>query len=243
MAIDTTRTVREFALEVPASVEVFEKLGVDYCCGGDKRLADACAAAGVPVEKVTAALESLKPAGSTPRASATDWNGRSLSELIAYITGTHHVYVRTQIPTITVLLDKVVEKHGPNHPELATIRENFDALAQELTAHLMKEEQILFPYIVSNEGSSAKGKPAAPSCFGSVENPIRMMRYEHDSAGEVLRGMRQMTSGYRVPEDACTSYQRLYRLLEEFEADLHQHIHLENNILFPRAMRAEGLAA
>ena len=239
MAIDTTRTVREFVLKVPASLEVFEKLGVDYCCGGDKRLADACAAAGVPLEKVTAALESLKSAAPLRTNADTQWSERSLSELVAHISGTHHVYVRTQIPAITALLDKVVEKHGPNHPELAGVRESFTALAQELTMHLMKEEQILFPYIVRSEAKV----PAAPSCFGSVENPIRMMRHEHDNAGEVLRGMRQMTSGYRVPEDACTSYQRLYRLLEEFEADLHQHIHLENNILFPRALEAEGLAA
>jgi regulator of cell morphogenesis and NO signaling len=240
MAIDNTRTVREIALEVPSSVQVFESLGIDYCCGGERRLSEACAAAGVPVEKVNAALQSLNTDSQSRTMPAAQWTGRPLSDLVGHISGTHHVYVRAQIPTITALLDKVVEKHGGNHRELATLRDSFAALGEELTMHLMKEEQILFPYIIR---SDTGGQAAQPSCFGSVENPIRMMRFEHDNAGEALREMRRLTSGYRVPEDACTSYRALYRLLQEFEADLHRHIHLENNILFPRALEAAGVVA
>jgi regulator of cell morphogenesis and NO signaling len=166
-----------------------------------------------------------------------------LYELIENIKSTHHAYVREQIPNLEALLDKVTAKHGKNHPELGGVRQTFTALAEELTLHLMKEEQILFPYIVRGEESSAQHEPAPPSCFGSVENPIRMMMSEHDQAGEALREMRRLTADYKLPEDACTSFRALYRLLQEFEADLHQHIHKENNILFPRAIQVCRVAA
>lgn len=246
MAIDTTKTIREFALEIPTSVEVFEKLGIDYCCGGQKPLGEACIAAGLKLENVAAALDALqgqqqsRAEGGKDR--ARDWTKESQENLIAHITGKHHAYVKQQIPAIESLLGKVIAKHGANHPELTTVDDTFAALAEELTMHLMKEEQILFPYIARAEESSMQHEPAPPSCFGSVENPIRMMLSEHDSAGEALREMRKATSGYTAPSDACTSFRALYILLQEFEADLHQHIHLENNILFPRALQAAGLA-
>jgi regulator of cell morphogenesis and NO signaling len=242
MAIDTTKTIREFALEFPASVQVFEKLGIDYCCGGQKPLGEACSAAGLKLENVAAALSTLKDQQESRTESGTDWTREPLEDLIAHITGKHHVYVKQQIPAIRSLLEKVTAKHGANHPELATVDDTFSALADELTMHLMKEEQVLFPYIARAEESSMQHEPAPPSCFGSIGNPIRMMLSEHDSAGGALRKMRQATSGYTAPEDACASFRALYALLQEFEADLHQHIHLENNILFPRAMQTAGLA-
>ena len=242
MAIDTTKTIREFALELPASIQVFEKLGIDYCCGGQKPLGEACSAAGVKLENVAAALDALKGQQQSRTESGTDWTKESLENLIDHITGKHHVYVKQQIPAIQSLLRKVTAKHGANHPELATVDDTFAALAKELTTHLMKEEQILFPYIARAEEASLQHEPPPPSCFGSVENPIRMMLSEHDSAGGALREMRKATSGYTAPEDACTSFRALYALLQEFEADLHQHIHLENNILFPRALHPAGSA-
>ena len=243
MAIDTTRTVREFVLELPSSTNVFEQLGIDYCCGGQKPLAEACAAAGTKLDSLTATLERLQAEQQTRNAPAGNWTTEPLYDLIEHIKRTHHAYVREQIPNLEALLDKVTAKHGKNHPELGGIRQTFAALANELTPHLMKEELILFPYIVRGEESSLQHEPAPPSCFGSVENPIRMMISEHDHAGEALREMRRLSADYKLPEDACTSFRALYRLLQEFEADLHQHIHKENNILFPRAMRVCRAAA
>jgi len=245
MAIDTTKTIREFVLELPSSIQVFEELGIDYCCGGQKPLGEACTA-GVKLENVVAALDALQGQQQSRAEDgqnlAKDWTRESLEDLIDHITGKHHVYVKQQIPAIQSLLRKVTAKHGANHSELAIVDDRFAALADELTMHLMKEEQILFPYIARAEDASLQHEPAPPSCFGSVENPIRMMLSEHDSAGDALREMRKATSGYTVPEDGCTSFRALYALLQEFEADLHQHIHLENNILFPRALQTAGLA-
>ncbi len=243
MAIDTSKTVREFVLELPSSTNVFEQLGIDYCCGGQKPLAEACAAAGKKLGPLTAMLERLQSEQQTRTAPANDWATKPLYDLIENIKSTHHVYVREQIPNLEALLDKVTAKHGENHPELANVRDKFDALAEELTLHMLKEEQILFPYIARSEESSVQHEPAPPSCFGSVENPIRMMMSEHDSAGEALREMRRLTADYKLPEDACTSFRALYKLLQEFEADLHQHIHKENNILFPRATQVCRAAA
>jgi regulator of cell morphogenesis and NO signaling len=243
MAIDTNKTVREFVLELPSSTNVFEQLGIDYCCGGQKPLAEACTAAGVKLDNLTAMLERLQSEQQTRTAPVNNWATEPLYNLVEHIKSTHHAYVREQIPNIEALLDKVTAKHGENHPEITGLRDKFGALAEELTLHLMKEEQILFPYIARSEESSVQHEPAPPSCFGSVENPIRMMMSEHDSAGEALREMRRLTANYKPPEDACTSFRALYKLLQEFEADLHQHIHKENNILFPRATQVCRVAA
>jgi len=129
--------------------------------------------------------------------------------------------------------------HGRNHPELLTVQELFSALSEELQVHLMKEEQILFPYVLRMEESVLAGEPAPPAMFGTVMNPIRMMMQEHDGAGEGLRALRRTTGEYQVPDDACISYRTLYDALQNFEKDLHQHIHLENNVLFPRASAME----
>jgi regulator of cell morphogenesis and NO signaling len=227
-----SKTVREVVLENPGAVRVFQELGIDYCCGGQKPLDEACAAANVSVDEVLAKMEAgmRVPAAGAPQ----DWQRESLSRLIEHIHGVHHGFVRRESPRILALLEKVCGVHGAHHPELLQVREAFTALAGELSAHLMKEEQMLFPYIAGAERGSA---PAA--CFGSVQNPIRMMMFEHDNAGAVLRELRRLTNDYAVPSDACPSYQTLYQALREFEADLHQHIHLENNILFPRAVALE----
>ena len=237
MTTIATKTVREVALENPAATRLFEQLGIDYCCGGHKPLDEACAAASVPVEKVLAQLE--EAANAHGRQPGKDWQQESLTALIEHITNTHHVFVRTEAPRILALLEKVCGVHGANHPELHQVREQFSALAQELGNHLLKEERILFPYVAGAEQQLASGAKAPASCFGSVQNPIRMMMFEHDSAGQVLRELRRLTNNYAVPGDACISYQTLYQALQGFEADLHQHIHLENNILFPRALALE----
>jgi regulator of cell morphogenesis and NO signaling len=144
-----------------------------------------------------------------------------------------------EIARLGPLFDKVCSVHGKNHPELLQVRASFQGLAQELTMHMMKEEMVLFPYVIRMEGAVVQNEPVLPPPFGSVRNPVSMMEHEHDSAGNALRAMRLASSGYAPPPDACVSYQTLYQALADFEADLHQHIHLENNILFPCAIAME----
>jgi len=144
------------------------------------------------------------------------------------------------IPQVTALLAKVKGKHGGNHPELAKIEEEFFGVAQEMYAHMQKEEQILFPYIERLERAEEGKEEIEPPFFQTVRNPVHMMMQEHDSAGEALKTMRKLSSGYHAPTDACESYREAYRSLEEFEADMHTHVHLENNILFPRAVQLEA---
>ena len=238
MSVTAEKTVRELALENPAATRIFEKLGIDYCCGGNQSLDDACRAVNLPLDQV---LDSLEMAEQAARSAQKfhDWQREPLADLIAHINGTHHKYTREEIARLGPLFVKVCSVHGQNHPELAEIRAVFAGLAQELTMHMMKEEMVLFPYIVRMEESVIQNEPIVPPPFGSVQNPVSMMEHEHDSAGAALRAMRQASSSYSAPPDACISYQTLYKALAEFEADLHQHIHLENNILFPRAIAME----
>jgi regulator of cell morphogenesis and NO signaling len=236
MSIDTMKTVREVAVEFPGATRIFEKLGIDYCCGGGKALDEACLAAGVSADDVIALLEE---AGSTA-AEARDWNAAPLSELVAHIVTRHHGFTREELVRVSNLLAKVCSVHGENHPELHRLHTVFQELKHELTSHMLKEEQVLFPYIENLETAVRRGEPVPTPFFGTVRNPVRMMMQEHDDAGQALRDLREVSSNYQVPADGCISFRTLYQALEEFERDLHQHIHLENNILFPRATELEA---
>ena len=229
---DTTKTVREFATQVPQAVRVFEKMGIDYCCGGGKSLADACQQASISVDDV---VQSLLESPSFAAASS-DWRQARLSDLADHIVAKHHGYVKQELPRLEQLLNKVASKHGANHPELKKVKAVFTQLNDELTSHLMKEENILFPYVKQLESPAHM----RPPMFGTVKNPIHMMEIEHDSAGDAMRELRKLTNNFTAPEDGCFSFRTLYQGLTEFEADLHQHIHLENNILFPRAIELEA---
>jgi len=240
MSLTTEKTVRELALENPHATRVFEKLGIDYCCGGNRSLEDACAALSLNADHVWKALESAEPAADS--GSSLKWQSMPLADLIDHIVSTHHKYTREEIARLNLLFEKVCRVHGKNHGELLQIRETFRGLSAELTMHLQKEEMVLFPYIKRMEEAVLQKDPILPAPFGTVENPVRMMTQEHDSAGEALRHMREASCGYQAPADACVSYQTLYRALEGFEADLHQHIHLENNVLFPGAIQLEAAA-
>jgi regulator of cell morphogenesis and NO signaling len=224
MSVSTARTVRELAVEIPEATRIFEKVGIDYCCGGGKSLEEACAAANLSVDEVLDSLE-LAEQGARAKQKDRNWQTEPLADLVAHINGTHHKYTREEIARLGPLFAKVVSVHGKNHPELQHLRAVFGGLAQELTMHMMKEEAVLFPYIVRMEESVIQREPVLPPPFGSVQNPVAMMMHEHDSAGEALR--------------SCISYQTLYKALGDFEKDLHQHIHLENNVLFPRAIEME----
>jgi len=238
MSVMTASTVRELVVENPAATRVFEKFGIDYCCGGTQPLDQACVKAGISVDQVMDALEMEEETARTAK-QIHDWQSEPLSELVAHIENTHHKFTREETVRLNALLNKVCSVHGKNHPELFEIKSTFAALAQELTTHLMKEEMVLFPYIVRMEEAVIQREPVLPAPFGAVENPVAMMEHEHESAGNALRAMRKSSSDFALPADACVSYQTLYTALEAFEADLHQHIHLENNILFPRAIAVE----
>lgn len=241
MTIDTQRTVAEIALEKPQAAAIFEKLGIDYCCGGRKPLEAACAAAGIDVNHITELLERTDNTGQS-HPGTENWSEQSLASLINHIVQKHHAYCREECLRLEPLLAKVVSKHGEHHPELHQIQELFFSLRNELSMHLMKEEQMLFPYIISLE-ESAKHKSVPPRApFGTVQNPIRMMVQEHDNAGHLTKEIRGLAQNFVTPEEACNSFKALYQGLEAFEADLHQHIHLENNLLFPRAIALEDAA-
>lgn len=239
MTLSTTTTVREWAVDMPGATRIFEKFKIDYCCGGSTPLARACEKAGVGVGEVVRLLGEAGNSESEGDVS-TDLQTLSLTELTAYIVNKHHVFTREEIERLQALLAKVCSVHGENHTELFRLNAVFQKLCAELEPHMMKEERMLFPYIVAmEEAVTGKSAPPRPP-FGTVRNPVRMMMYEHDAAGDLLREMRQLSNGYATPPDVCISYQTLYQALEAFEQDLHQHIHLENNILFPRALELEN---
>ncbi len=233
--INSEMTVRDVAIQLPESTRLFESLKIDYCCGGNQPLGQACTSAGVDVDDV---MEML--AGVEQSNEAKDFQNTSLPELITHILDTHHVFTKSEMDRLQLLADKVLNAHGGNHPELVHLDELLTRLCDDLKPHMFKEEQILFPYInaLVQAADQNRAVPFAP--FGTVKNPIRMMTMEHDTAGEILRELRALTSDYKVPADACISYQTLYQALENFEKDLHQHIHLENNLLFPKALELEN---
>ena len=197
MSMTAEKTVRELALENPAATRVFEKLGIDYCCGGNKSLEEACRAANLSMDEV---IDSLEMAEQSARAVQKDrnWQTEPLADLVAHIKNTHHKYTREEMARLGPLFDKVCSVHGKNHPELQQVRASFQGLVQELTTHMMKEERVLFPYIVRMEESVIQKEPVLPPPFGSVQNPVSMMEHEHDSAGNALRAMREASGGYTL---------------------------------------------
>ncbi len=231
------KTVREIAVESPESVRVFESLGIDYCCGGKRPLSDACSHARVDVDRVLELLATASRDSQAPEAGG--WDQKPLGDLIVHIVETHHGFVRRETPRIASLLTKVAAKHGPLHPEINQIEPLFTAIGQELATHMLKEEQVLFPYIARMEQATLSGNPLPEAFFGSVQRPIANMVAEHDDAGALLSQIRELSHGYTAPNGVCPTFLALYAGLEEFERDLHQHIHLENNILFPRAIEME----
>ena len=237
MNLNPNTTVRELAAEIPGATRVFEKAGIDYCCGGTRPLADACASAGVTLKEMMSSLELAE--ASANASDEPDFAAMSPGKLIEHIVQKHHVFTRDEIRRLGFLIEKVYGAHGANHPELEKIRAIFKSLSAELEPHMMKEEMVLFPYIRNMEDAASEGKTLGAPPFGTVVNPVRMMTVEHEAAGYLLQQLRDLSSNYAVPSDACISYSTLYEALEAFEKDLHQHIHLENNILFPRALEME----
>jgi regulator of cell morphogenesis and NO signaling len=239
MLLDRTKTVRELAIEMPNATRIFEKAKIDYCCGGNRPLDEACTQAGVDIEELVRQLSEDEPTSSLA-VEAEDFKAGSLAELANHIVNKHHVFTRDECLRLTGLLEKVCGVHETNHPELREIQTNFGSLRAELEPHMLKEEGILFPYITRLETAVHEDTPIPFAPFGSISNPIATMMREHDAAGDILKTIRQLSGNFALPEDACFSYRTLYSALEELEADLHQHIHLENNILFVRAVEIEN---
>ena len=234
----TATTVRDIAATSLAAVRVFEKLGIDYCCGGKRPLVDVCREKGYDADAVQ---KQLDDAMAQAPATGRDWSVEPLTDLIQHIVSTHHAYLERELPAIQTRLDKVYRVYNERHgPTLIGLPEVFNALRAELESHLRKEETILFPAIAAYEAALKSGESLPRVPFGSVANPIAMMNDEHESAGEALANIRAITHGFEVPEYACVTYRALISGLEELERDLHLHIHLENNILFVRAERLEA---
>lgn len=231
-------TVRDIAANSLAAVRVFEKFGIDYCCGGKRPLADVCREKGYDAASIQGELDAAMAAASD---AERDWSASPLSVLIEHIVTTHHEYLRQELPAIEQRLEKVYRVYNQRYgPTLTGLPEVFDGLKAELETHLMKEERILFPAIVAFENAISIGQPLPRTPFGTVANPIHMMEDEHESAGQALARIRQITADFAVPEYGCVTYKALMSGLDELERDLHMHIHLENNILFPRAERLEA---
>lgn len=229
--------VNEIALSKPGARRVLEDAGVDYCCGGGKSLHDACLQAGVTTDEI---LKRLRQNSELAGPGDTEWTSAPLADLTRHIRQRHHQYVRDSIPRVRALLAKIREKHGQKHSEIEEIGKLFEDVAREMTAHMQKEEQILFPYIDALDRCANGQSALEPPFFQTVRNPIYSMMKEHDAAGELVRQIRKASNAYQAPADACASYQATYQELRQFEEDLHLHVHLENNILFPRAVELEA---
>jgi regulator of cell morphogenesis and NO signaling len=230
-------SVRDIAAGSPDAVRVFERLGIDYCCGGKRLLADVCREKGLELQEVAHEIETAAAARRTPE---RDWNVAPLTGLIRHIVGTHHEFLRRELPLIGARLEKVYRVYNESYgPTLVGLPEVFGALHGELDLHLRKEEMILFPAIETFEAAAVEERPLPQTPFGPIANPVRMMESEHDSAGGALARIREITQNFSAPAHACETYRALMASLEGLEHDLHTHIHLENNVLFPRAMRLE----
>lgn len=242
MSIVAGMPIREIVAELPSSVAVLEGLGIDYCCGGDQTLEQACLRQGLSVGEVVTTLEASERSTRSGGPEQRDWKSEPLAELISIIINKHHQFTWQTLRELGPLFEKVCAKHGDNHPELRAVHRAVRDLEAELTAHMFKEETILFPSITQMEEAARKGGPQPSLFFGSLQNPVSVMIRDHDHAGENLKRIHDLTAGYAPPPDACASYRALFEKLKALEQDLHYHIYLENYLLFPRALAMDKAA-
>jgi regulator of cell morphogenesis and NO signaling len=235
-----TMTIGEIVAADYRAAAVFQRHGIDFCCQGARTLERGCREAGVDTEAV---LREIDAATASPAGSLPQFNTWPLGTLVEHIVATHHHYVRRMLPVMLAHARKIADVHGGRHPELPRVAALVEQVADDMTDHMIKEEQILFPYIVALEQASAAGQPAPLAPFGSVDTPIHKMEAEHESAGHAMLEIRELTDRYTAPADGCTTYAVCLQELEAFERDLHTHVHLENNILFPKASALEASIA
>ncbi|MBW8049142.1 MAG: iron-sulfur cluster repair di-iron protein [Cytophagales bacterium] len=231
------KTIAELVSNDYRKAEVFRSFGIDFCCGGKRTVEEVCEKKKINYDDLKDKLRKIEQKSPPPeQINFKDWN---MDLLVDYIVNEHHKYVRDNIPLLLEYTQKVAKVHGNANPEVVQIAELFKEIAEELDQHMMKEESILFPYIKQLAEAETNCTPIDHPPFGTVQNPIRMMELEHDHAGEVIKEIRKLSNGYIPPDYACNTYQVSYFKLKEFEEDLHRHIHLENNILFPKAITLE----
>ncbi|MBD81514.1 MAG: iron-sulfur cluster repair di-iron protein [Crocinitomicaceae bacterium] len=228
-------TIAEIVADNYKTADVFKQHGIDFCCGGKKTVETVCEQKGIDFttlsEELSAVFNEKKP--------TEDFNSWELDFLIDYIANTHHKYIESNVPLIQEYADKVARVHGHHYIEVVEIAHLFREISAELIPHMKKEELILFPNIKRMVVSIRNNEPVLPAPFGSIQNPINMMEAEHDGAGDIIKKIAELSNNFQPPAEACNTYRVLYAKLQEFQDDLFQHIHLENNILFPKAIELE----
>lgn len=232
---DGQETIGEIAVKDLRKVEVFKKYGIDFCCGGKKTIAEVCAEKNIDATKVQTELRNIETENKAGNISYNDWSIDFLSD---YIINTHHLYVRKYLPELMTYASKVAQVHGTQHPELLPIQKLVMEISKELTEHLVQEENVVFSYI-KKIAEARKGSLPLIKKGKDLEGLIEELEREHDQVGRAFDKIRELSKDYLIPNDACASYKLLFKMLQEFEDDLHLHIHLENNILFPKAIEME----
>ena len=235
MVISNEKTVADYVTENIKTAHVFKKYGIDFCCGGGISVEKACAKKNVDLTKLEKELSEV----DVVKDLIEDYDKWDLDFLIMYIENVHHTYVKENLPLISQYSNKVAKVHGHHYKELQQVNKLFHEVANELITHLQKEEQVLFPFIKQLVTAKKTGSNEVAASFGTVNTPIKMMEHDHENAGDTFKEIARLTNNYSPPVEACNTFKALYAKLEEFEQDLHQHIHLENNILHPKAIELE----
>jgi regulator of cell morphogenesis and NO signaling len=236
MNITPQTQVSEIVVHNPASTRIFHRHGIDFCCGGKRRLSEVCAERQLDVEQIRREIATLDPS----EAEEKDWSAEPLAAIVEHILARYHHPLQEELPRLRVMAQKVVRAHGASFPAMIPpLQQRLNELADDLETHMLKEERVLFPYIVALEEAAAAGRTLPRSPFGTVANPIAVMEADHDEAGRLLAEMSRLTGGYQLPEGACNTFRALFHGLAELEREMHLHVHLENNVLFPRAAAME----
>lgn len=230
------QTVGDIVADDFRTAGVFKKYGLDFCCGGGRKLTEACEKKGINIDEIVKELDDLNGSGNDMQ----NYKNWSPEFLVDYIINNHHHYVRTKLPEIKAYAKKVAKVHGNSYPELNEMLEIFFTLKDEMLSHLQKEETILFPYIKKLRKAQTNGEPITPELqLSTAAQAVAMMEDEHEEAGELMFSLEKLSNGFTPPEDACTTFRVYFQNLEAFQNDLHKHVHLENNILFPKALMLE----
>jgi regulator of cell morphogenesis and NO signaling len=237
MSVRPEDRVADLASKHPATIRVFQSHGIDFCCGGKRPLGEVCEERGLDLPGLTRELEAALAAPGEP---GFDWERAPLREVVSQIVARYHRPLERELPRLAQMMQKVLEVHGARHEELAEVAATFEVIVADLGPHMMKEERVLFPFVARMEAVQQSGGALAGSPFGSVKSPIGVMESEHEAVAGALRSLHDQAAGFEPPEDACNTFRGLYHGFGQLERDLHEHIHVENNILFPRATKLEA---
>lgn len=228
--------VAEIVTHNPAATRVFHRYGIDFCCGGKRPLAEICEERQLDAGRLLQEIAALAPESADEK----DWSDAPLGAIVQHILERYHSPLREELPRLSYMADKVLRVHGERFPAMIPpLAARLQELRTELESHMMKEERMLFPYVVTLEQSWNDGEALPRAPFGTVQGPIAVMEAEHEDAGRLLAEMRALTDGYTLPADACNTFRALFHGLEQLESEMHLHVHLENHVLFPRAAELE----